>query len=423
MAATNIARDPFPEEPQPSDLSDPRVRGIGERRCPRVAASVMRAQGYGRGAEEFSPAGCEDGIPAHDLHPLLRRVRDHRRTAERRLDGPGAGLRLASQSRRPLLQRGGCAESRSRRAAPEVPDEAGERRLGAAVLEAGHRRDRRQAPEDPGGVGTGRAFFLRIVEGEQRGRLSARKICSPLGNQQRRQPGAHLPFHHRGRRREHLGLRRHDELLQRHAEQQGDALSGKQRRRSAPRRHAAHPPRQRRRLEDDRRGPALHPHGGPCGYLRPTAVGHRHPVHLRAALAYLQERLGRQGIHRTAGLRHGPDPQGSGKMAARRSRKRHRRPERKGFRNRADHGEEPPRHDHLVHGHHPASYGQPHDPAVLRPAARPGQHRGLRRRRQHLPGTRQRPGRHGRGTELPHAVLLLRAGGRILEALVPRLEP
>ena len=109
-------------------------------------------------------------------------------------------------------------------------------------------------------------------------------------------------------------------------QQQGHALSRQQRGRGPPGRHAAHPARQGERLQDDRRGPALHPHGRPCRHLRPAPVRHRYPLYLRTALAHLQERLGGQGVHRQAGLRHGRHPQGGREMAARSGGKRLRRP-------------------------------------------------------------------------------------------------
>ena len=48
-----------------------------------------------------------------------------------------------------------------------------------------------------------------------------RKWVEPVGQQQLRPPGAHLPLHHGRGRRQHLGLWRDDEFVQRHAQQQG----------------------------------------------------------------------------------------------------------------------------------------------------------------------------------------------------------
>ena len=61
-----------------------------------------------------------------------------------------------------------------------------------------------------------------------------RKFVQPLGQQQLRPPGAHLPLHHGGRRRQHMGLRRHDQFVQRHAEQQVRVVHRLERRRGAP---------------------------------------------------------------------------------------------------------------------------------------------------------------------------------------------
>ena len=49
------------------------------------------------------------------------------------------------------------------------------------------------------------------------------QVLRDVGVEQRRPPGAHLSFHDRGRCCQHLGLRRHDQLLQRHPQQPGDA--------------------------------------------------------------------------------------------------------------------------------------------------------------------------------------------------------
>ena len=116
---------------------------------------------------------------------------------------------------------------------------------------------------------------------------------------------------------EHLGLRRHDQLLQRHEKLQGHALSRQQCRRGASRGHAARSARQGIRRENDRGGPALHPHGSPCGHLCAPAVRHRYPLSLRPALAHFQKRLGSEGVHRPQGVRHGRCPQGGGEMASR----------------------------------------------------------------------------------------------------------
>jgi formate dehydrogenase major subunit len=66
----------------------------------------------------------------------------------------------------------------------------------------------------------------RLVQAQQRAGLPAAQVDVVLGHQQLRPPGAHLPLHHRGRRGEHLGVWRDDQLLQRHAERQGALYIG-----------------------------------------------------------------------------------------------------------------------------------------------------------------------------------------------------
>ena len=85
---------------------------------------------------------------------------------------------------------------------------------------------------------------------------------------------------------------------------------GSQRRRGAPGVDAAHAACQGKRLQDDRRRPALHAHGGQGRRVRAHPLGHRHPVPVRRAVPHLQERLGRQEVHRGPRLRHGQGARG-----------------------------------------------------------------------------------------------------------------
>ena len=80
---------------------------------------IGEAEAQGRGRRQ-------DRSEAHGLHALLRGLRDRRRGAERRLDPPGAGVRLADQPRRALRQGrlGARARHHARLAPPQVPDEA-----------------------------------------------------------------------------------------------------------------------------------------------------------------------------------------------------------------------------------------------------------------------------------------------------------
>ena len=57
-------------------------------------------------------------------------------------------------------------------------------------------------------------------------------------------------------------------------------------------------------------------HGGACHRVCAAAFRHRHSGDLWNAVAYLQEWLGRQGIHQAARLRHGRHPQGSREVDA-----------------------------------------------------------------------------------------------------------
>ena len=223
------------------------------------AGMVTRADGADPGRGAGAAAG-QDG-----LHPLLGRLHGDRRGRERRLDRPGAGLRQPVQSRRPLRQRSFGARARPRRAPPEVPDEARRRQVPEDLLGAGDRRDRRPAARDPRGQRARRGVLDGRLQAQQRGRLSVPQARRLLGHQQLRQPGADLPFDHGRGCGQHLGLRRDDQQLQRHAQFARDAVHRQQCRRGAPGRDAAHPARQgAEQRAADRLRPALHAHRGPC---------------------------------------------------------------------------------------------------------------------------------------------------------------
>ena len=87
-----------------------------------------------------------------------------------------------------------------------------------------------------------------------------------------------------------------------------------------------------------------------------------------------------------------------------------------------DHGQEPSEHGRLVHGTDPAHDRQRHRARLLPAATRARQRRSLRRRHQHLPRSRQRPGRDRCRPEprLPARLLRHRAG--LLGALGQGLE-
>ena len=120
-------------------------------------------------------------------------------------------------------------------------------------------------------------YFVGLVQTQQRAGLPAAQVRELLGHQQLRPPGTHLPLHHRGGRGEHLGLRRHDQFVQRHAKQQGRSVHRLQCGRGPSGVHAAHAARQGNRLQDDRGRPALHPHRRQGRRVRAHPLGHRHP--------------------------------------------------------------------------------------------------------------------------------------------------
>ena len=153
-----------------------------------------------------------------------------------------------------------------------------------------------------------------------------RKFYALLGLQQRRSPGAHLPFHHGRGRREYLGLWRDDQFLQRHAQFQGDDPVRLQSGRSASGRRAAHPARQGiEQVEADRVRSALHPNRRACRRVRALPSRHRRGAGVGHPLPHLQERLGRQGIRQTARLGPRPGQSGGHALDAGRDRESHRR--------------------------------------------------------------------------------------------------
>ena len=194
------------------------------------------------------------------------------------------------------------------------------------LLGHGDQRDRRQADGDPRQVGRRFGLLARLGQVLQRRRLSQPQARGVLGHQQLRPPGAHLPFDHRRRRSQYLGLRRDDQQLQRHPQRQDHDHHGRQSGGSASgvaaapaRRQGAQP----RELHRDRSAP--HAHGGARHRICAHPLRHRHSGDLRDALAHLQERLGGQGVHPAARLRHGRHPQGGREVDARGGRARHRR--------------------------------------------------------------------------------------------------
>jgi formate dehydrogenase major subunit len=78
-----------------------------------------------------------------------------------------------------------------------------------------------------------------------------------------------------------VGLRRDDQLVQRHAEHEVRDVHRQQRGRSAPGVDAAHAAREGDRREDDRRRSALHAHRGEGRRIRAHPLGQRHRFRVR----------------------------------------------------------------------------------------------------------------------------------------------
>ena len=160
---------------------------------------------------------------AHGVHALLGRLLGRRGRRERRLDPPGAGVRFAAQPRRALRQGRLGARARHARAlaSAEVADEARRRQVAEdvagtqAINEVGDQllaiRNERQGRSR-------RGVLDRQLQAQQRAVVSDAQVRVVLGHQQLRPPGAHLPLDDGRRRSQHLGLRRDDQLVQRHAE-------------------------------------------------------------------------------------------------------------------------------------------------------------------------------------------------------------
>ena len=101
-------------------------------------------------------------------------------------------------------------------------------------LGQGDRRDRRQADGDPREVRRRFGLLAGLGQVLQRRRLSQPQAGGVLGHQQRRSPGAHLPFDDGRGRGQYLGLRRDDQQLQRHPQRQDHDHHGRQSGGSAP---------------------------------------------------------------------------------------------------------------------------------------------------------------------------------------------
>ncbi len=245
----------------------------------------------------------------------------------RRLDRPGARLRQSVQSRRPLRQGRLGARARARRAAAQISDSSWSAANGQripwddAINEIGDKM-----LEDPRGSRAPTGLLAGLGQALQRAGLPDPQVRRFLGQQQHRPPGADLSLDHGRGCRQHLGLWRDDQLLQRHPQFARDLPDRRQPRRGPP--GVAASPAQRQGAEQraaHRLRPALHAHRGPCHRVRTPAPRHRRGADLGHPLAHLPERLGGQGVHPPAGMGHGPGPGRGRQMDARGDRAGHRR--------------------------------------------------------------------------------------------------
>ena len=338
------------------------------------------------------------------------------------MDRPGAGLGQPAQSRFALRQGRIGARDRARRPSPALSDEARERPMDPCVVGPGHQRDRRQADGDPREVGTGFGLLARIGQVLQRGLVPQSQARRVLGNQQRRPPGAHLPFDHRRGRGQYLGLRRDDQLIQRHPQRQDHDHHGRQPCRGASGVVAASARGQgAQQGELYRHRSAPDPHRRARHRVCAHPSRHRYPGDLRAALARVPERLGRQGVHPPARLRHGRRAQGNRQVEPAGSRAGDRRSRRATQARGGDVRQGEAGHADLVHGRDPAHGRHRERPCVLHRAVGHWQRGRLRRRRQHLPRPLQRAGRDRPRPRYRDPAALLRARGGRVAALVARL--
>ncbi len=145
---------------------------------------------------------------------------DRRHRRERRVDAAEPGVRVAAQPGRALRQGRLGARARPRRIPAQGADEARQRQVPEDQLGAGDQRGRRQAARAAQGIGPRRGVLGRQLQAQQRAGVPRAQVRVVLGHEQLRPPGAHLPLDDGRRRSQHLGLRRDDQLVQRHAERQ-----------------------------------------------------------------------------------------------------------------------------------------------------------------------------------------------------------
>ena len=239
-------------------------------------ASQLPYGGIGK-VEAAADEAIEGRSQADRLHALLGRLFRRRDGRERRLDAAGARVRFAAEPRRALRERRVGARARDARALDASQDagQARQRQVPEDQLGPGDRRDQQEDACDlQEGIRSGFDLLGRQLEAQQRAVVPDAQVRVVLGHEQLRSPGADLPLDDGRRRSQHLGLRRDDQFVQRHAEHEVRDVHRQQRGRGAPGVDAAHAAREGDRREDDRRRPALHAHRGEGRRVRAHPLRH-----------------------------------------------------------------------------------------------------------------------------------------------------
>ena len=136
---------PIARRTRPPHLPAP-LRPRGRRPCrDRCAAACDRPQGGRSGID----GDVRRHHPQKHLHALLGWLHAARRSGQRRVGRPGAGLGFADHPRLALRQGRRDPRAGARRPPPALPDEAGERAMDQGVLGCRDQRDRRQADGNP----------------------------------------------------------------------------------------------------------------------------------------------------------------------------------------------------------------------------------------------------------------------------------
>ena len=326
---------------------------------------------------------------------------------------------FAAQPRRPLRQGRRPARARPRRLSPQDADEAGRRQVPEDQLGSGAERDQRQDARAEEGERPDSIFVVGSSKHNNEQSYLLRKWVSLWGSNNCDHQARICHSTTVAGRREHVGLRRDDELRTTTCAT-----------RSARCTSARTPPRRTRSrccTCCTRRRPARKMIVVDPRFTRTAAKADEY-VRLRSGsdIAFLFGMLhhifknGWEDKKYIADRVYGMDKVrdgGAQQVDARQGPGRDRRRRGHGLQGREDDGRQPAEHHRLVHGPDPAHHRQRHRPRLLPPAARARQRRRERRRHQHLPRPRQRPGRDRRRPEPRLAARLLRPGRGLLEAL------